>query len=107
MRRGKMDRAITIQALTTTQDGWGEEIQSWASITPNPIAAQYLPGGGNERFAAGQIYAQTEARFHIYWRADVTPLHRVIYEGREYDILSADEIGRREGLELKVKARAV
>jgi SPP1 family predicted phage head-tail adaptor len=104
MNPGKMDRQITLQKFTVTQDAYGEPIETWTTLAE--VWAQYLPGGGNERFAAQQVFAETEARFLIYWRNDVTPVNRLQFDGKGYDILAVQEIGRREGLELRAKARA-
>lgn len=104
MMAGKLDRRIVIQGLTVTQDDYGGEVDAWATLAT--VWAQWLPGAGSERFTAASVYAEAHGRFRIRWRSDVTTKHRVTYDGKEFDILAVDEIGRREGLELKVKARA-
>jgi SPP1 family predicted phage head-tail adaptor len=104
MRAGKMDRRIIIQRATVTQDDHGEPIETWATL--DTVWAQYLPGGGDERYSGQQVFAETQCRFRIRHRAGIKPTDRVSYEGREYDILAVDPIGRREGLEIKAKARA-
>lgn len=98
---GTMDRRITIEALTVSQDAYGGTTESWATLAT--VWARWLPGGGNERFVAAAVYSETQGRFRIRWRSDVTTTHRVVWGGDNYDILAIDEIGRREGLELKVK----
>ncbi|MCA9467679.1 MAG: head-tail adaptor protein, partial [Nitrospira sp.] len=40
------------------------------------------------------------------YRADLTPIDRLSYAGRTYDVTGVVEIGRREGLEIYSKARA-
>lgn len=103
MFAGKLDRRIVIQAKTSTQDAYGSVSDTWASFAE--VWAQYLSGAGNELFTAAQVYADTQGRFRIRYIDGITTEHRVLYNGNYYDILSVDEIGRREGLELKVKAR--
>ncbi|NFV80000.1 phage head closure protein [Magnetospirillum aberrantis] len=105
MDAGKLDRLITILALTTGQDEYGGVTETWTPID-DPVWARWMPGAGSERFAAASTYAETQGRFLIRWRSDITPQHRVAWDGREFDILDVVEIGRREGLELRVKARA-
>lgn len=104
MQAGQLDRLITLQGKTSTQDDHGGVVEAWAKVAD--IWAQYLAGGGNERFASAQVYAETQGRFRIRWRSGVTPQHRIVFDGKEWDIIAVDEIGRRTGLELKVKARA-
>lgn len=101
---GSLDRRIVIQALTVTQDDFGGAVEAWATLAT--VWAQWLPGAGSERFTAASVYAEAQGRFRTRWRSDVTTLHRVTWDGKEWDILDVVEIGRREGLEIKVKARA-
>ena len=106
MDAGKLDRLITIQAATTTQNEFGEPIPSWSNLAD--VWAEYLPGGGSERFTAQQVYAETTARFRIRWRSDVDAMSRILFDGKTWDILAVDEFdGRRNGLEIKVKAGAM
>lgn len=101
---GKLDRRIALQEKTASKDALGGLTESWVTIAN--VWAQYLTGGGSERFSSAQIYAETQARFRIRWMASITPEHRIVYDGKEWDILSVDEIGRKEGIEIKAKARA-
>lgn len=104
MQAGQLDQRITIQALTDGQDAYGHLTQAWSDLVE--VWAQYMPGAGNEKYAAAGVYAETQGRFRMRWRAGITVEHRVRFDGRNYDILAVDEIGRRDGLELKVKAAA-
>lgn len=105
MQAGQLDRLITLQALTVTTDAYGGVVESWSPVAT--LWAQFLPGGGNEKFTAAQVYAEAQARFRIRYRDDVTPEHRIVDEyGTEWDILGVSEIGRRVGLEIHCKARA-
>src|SRR5690625_4109788 len=96
-----LDRTIEVQELTTTIDDYGGVVEAWQTVSVEN--AQYLPGGGNERFAAAQVYAQTEGRFRLRYRPWITPEHRICWEGRAYDIVAVEEIGRRVGSEVRVK----
>jgi len=102
MESGKLDRRITLEALTATQGSLGGVSEGWAALAT--VWARWLPGGGNETFTAAAVHAEAEGRFRIRWRSDVTTKHRVVYAAVNYDILAVDEMGRRDGLELKVKA---
>lgn len=118
MRAGRLDRLIDIQRATVTQSDSGEEISSWQNIATRRHAA-LMPVQGYERFSDPQIVAQGQVEFRIRLSsdvADVNPKDRIIYpaidptspetlpdETRIYNILSAEEIGRREGLRIIAK----
>jgi SPP1 family predicted phage head-tail adaptor len=88
-----------------TQDSYGEEIKTWSDVAT--VWAERKELRGEERWAAQQTQAKIEAVYRIRWMAGLTPVHRLIdADGRVYDIQVALEIGRREGLELYVSARA-
>jgi SPP1 family predicted phage head-tail adaptor len=101
---GSMDRRITIQGVSLADDGYGGQVETWSTVAE--VWAQFLPGGGNEKFASAQVYAETQARFRIRWRSGLSPKNRITFDGKTWDVLAVDEVGRKEGLELKVKARA-
>jgi SPP1 family predicted phage head-tail adaptor len=105
MDSGKLDRLITIQSASVAQNAYGEEILTWSTLAT--VWAQFLPGGGSERFTSQQVYAEAQARFIIRYRTDVTPENQIVYNGKTWDILSVDEYGGRgNGLEIKAKAQA-
>lgn len=104
MQAGRLDRRITIQTLTETQDSEGHPVKSWSAL--DTVWAQALPVRGGEQFLNAQKYAESEMRFQIRYRTDVTVKHRIVYDGKNYDILAVLEIGRRRGLNILAKARA-
>ena len=56
---------------------------------------------GLERVQAAQLMSVMDTRFIIRWRGDLEPgTHRVVFDGRTYDIEAVVELGRREGLQL-------
>lgn len=68
--------------------------------------AERLELRGDERYAATQMVAEADTRWRIRYRADLTPIDRLSYAERIYDVTGVVEIGRREGLEIYSKARA-
>lgn len=101
---GKLDRRITLQRATSSQDEAGQSIPAWSKVAE--VWAQVLPLAAREPFQADQRAAWVDTKFVIRYRADVGPLDRVLYGGRTYDVVGVQEIGRREGLELLAYARA-
>jgi len=104
---GALDREITLQTATKTQDtSTGEELIDWDDLD-EILWAQWLPAGTREAWQAQQrLSAFVDGVFRIY---DTSPRptpesSRVLFEGRVFDIKGVVEIGRGDGLELAVVA---
>jgi SPP1 family predicted phage head-tail adaptor len=105
MKGGKLDRRITIQRRTVTQDNAGEPIETWTDLSVRRPAS-VAPLTGSERLVGENIIAKEQVQFRIRWStvvADLSPLDRIIYpssdspnESHIYDIIQASEVGRRE-----------
>jgi head-tail adaptor len=73
----------------------------------NQVWAERRELKGDEKWAAQQVIGSIACKYRIRYRDDVGPLDMLIdAAGTEYDIQSAIEIGRCEGLELTVMARS-
>ncbi len=73
---------------------------------PAEVWAERRELKGDERWNAQQVVANITCKYRIRYRDDVGPLNMLVdADGREYDIHAALELGRRDGLELLVKAR--
>lgn len=104
MRSGPADRLITIQSKTVEKDEYGEEIETWTEV--KKIWAMRRDLRGKEFYAAQQLNAEINTVFKTRYVSGITPdSHRVVYDGLTYNILAVVELGRREALELMVKAR--
>jgi SPP1 family predicted phage head-tail adaptor len=110
MKPEKLDRRITLQRSTDTQDEYGSPVKVWNTLGPATIAANYKPVSDGEKFAAGEVGATLSARFTIRYDsawADVSALDRLTFEGREFDIVGAKEVdGRRQFIEITAAARS-
>lgn len=119
MRAGRLDRLITIQRKTDTQDEWGQPIPAWVDVKHREPASR-TPLEGAERFGGDQWVASQQVEFIIRWHAAVASLHpqdRIIDPAPDssnvqaptfteiYEIMAVDEIGRREGLRIKAARR--
>ncbi len=97
---GRLDRRITLQVSALQKDAAGAPVLTWSDVAT--VWARYIPVGGREFYsaqAAQQIAGET-ARFLIRWRADLTARHRIVFDGKTWNIRNLAELGRREGLEL-------
>lgn len=102
-----LDRRITIQRKSVTQNGLGEEIETWSDLVT--VWASRRRASARETLAAAEVTAAItdvfEIRYGSLW-SDLSPLDRLTFEGREYDIASVDEIDRRDGFRIAAVARA-
>lgn len=106
MTPGQLDRRITIQQKTVTQDpDYGTEVTSWTTFASR-IAAQVqdvLPSK-SESVQQGIRVATRPARVRIRYRTGITSDMRVVVHGttdRTMQIVGGPaEIGRREWTEL-------
>ena len=102
MMSGRLDRRITIQSKTESQDAFGAPIATWASWAS--VWAERLEMSGREYFTAQQVTPEVMRKYRIRWMSNLTTLNRILDEdGEPFDIVRVVEIGRREGLELTVK----
>lgn len=101
---GKLDRRITIQALTQGVGSvYGEPTETWTDWAT--VWANVYYGGGREFAAAQQVTAEIDTQFQIRYMAGLVPTMRIVYDGRYYDIHRIDEVGRRNRWNIWAKAR--
>jgi SPP1 family predicted phage head-tail adaptor len=107
---GERDRSVTIQTRTAGQDGAGFPVETWATLAT--CAMRIAPLSGRERFQQAQTSAAADTEWEMGYRADMDPElvdvtreRRLLYQGRDYDIMRADLIGRRAGVLLTTLAK--
>jgi SPP1 family predicted phage head-tail adaptor len=107
IRSGTLDRRITLQRATVTQNTIGEGAQAWAALATVWASVAYIKDA--EREKSGQIRAERQARFMIRWSPTVASINakdRLVFDGSTYEIWGTKEIGRREGIEISATMRA-
>lgn len=109
---GLMDRRVTIQYVTDGEDSRGTPTEDWTTLDPVYVYMQKNDLQGRERLVAHQMSAPADTRWVMGYRSDMDPelvnvpkKRRLSYQGRIYDIVSAEMIGRREGIELVTLSR--
>lgn len=103
---GKMDRRIVIQRSTSTEDGFGGPVLTWATLAT--VWAQFWPVSDGEKWRAGMVESREIARFTIRYSslvAGVTSRDRISFGGT-WGITGVKEIGRREYLEITAEKAA-
>ena len=96
---GELDRKITIQKKVIERDEIGGEKPVWKTVSEPWAKVKFNPGG--ERFQAAQFIGKTPVQFLVRWSLkakELTAEHRVLFEGRTFDVVDTSELGRREGI---------
>jgi SPP1 family predicted phage head-tail adaptor len=89
---GDLRHRVWLQTPVTNGAG---EITSWSNAGPNQIWARIEPLGGNELFAAQQIYPEANTSITIRYRPGVTSAMRILYGTRTFDIKDASDVEER------------
>lgn len=103
---GNLDRRITLERATESRDAFNDVTLTWSPLAT--VWASWRPATANERIAAQEVGGEADDVFEIRWSrmaATINPKDRLIYGGRVHEIVGATEIGRREGIRIKAKAR--
>lgn len=97
MKAGTLDRKVTIQSYTTTQDSFGQEVKTWIDAYTN-IPARIAPKKGDEDVEGKQVVSTTQIELQTRFMAvDPSATMRIFYNAKYYNVLSVEEINRREG----------
>jgi head-tail adaptor len=113
--KDNLDRRITVLRKTETASSSGERVTVWSPLSLRRSASM-RPVRGEERFENPTTVATDQTEFHIRYSSDVadlTPLDRIIQPALVvdedpaevlprfvHDIISVQEIGRRDGLKI-------
>ena len=109
---GEKDRAILIQQRTVAHSGTSRfPVETWSTLAARVYAAKY-DNGGREEMRSGEMSSRGDVRWEIGYRSDMDPElvtvtadRRLVYQSRTYDIVAANMIGRRDGIELWTVAK--
>lgn len=102
MPLGDLDRRISLYTSTTAYNSFGEPTLTWAlngSVWAG-IAYEVTP----ENFKSDQLIATQRMQFMIRYKS-LTEKWKVVYGGKTYDILSIEEVGRKNYLLLNCESR--
>lgn len=89
MRAGALDRPIRIETPVETQDEFGQPIVVWQTLAS--VWANVRSVDAIESYTASRELATTAKRFLFRWVTGLTAKDRIVYEGRNYDIVSIAE----------------
>lgn len=101
MRAGRLDRRISLQTATDTQDSYGQAVSVWA--TTYTVWADVWPLPYTEQVEGDRKTEGTMFKIRIRYQSGVIPTMRVVYGSSYYDIVSINEGNRQEYLDLIVR----
>lgn len=103
MQPGTLDRRVTIQQSTSTQDAYGQPIESWSTFVT--VWAKKMDVRARERFTSDTELATRTSTFRIYWLDGVDEKMRIVDEDSTvYDIQGIAGNKRQNWLELTCEA---
>lgn len=104
---GKLDRRVRFERLQGARDAAGQVVGGWHSIAT--VYAFWRPASAREQVAASEAAATVTDVFEIRYSsrlADLNPKDRLHFKGKDYQIVSAIELGRKAGIRITASARA-
>ena len=102
IKAGELDRIVTLLEMTSTEDDVGDQIDLWTVVAEVRAAKKALSSRDVMR-TQGVVNAP-QGKFVIRWRDGVTTKQRIIYDEQQFDIESIEELGRKQGLVIYVRA---
>ncbi len=84
MQSGHLRHRVTIEQSTPAQNEYGELVESWAALVT--VWGAVEPLDGREYFQVQQVQSTVTTRIRIRYRTGITPLMRVAWDGRIFDI---------------------
>lgn len=104
MKAGQLDQRVTVERNTTTTDGWGGVVTTWAPLFTAWAAVEPLTG--REYLAAQAAVSEVTARIRMRFRPWMTAEDRVIHNGTTYNIVSLIDV-RSDHRELVLMCKAL
>lgn len=100
-RIGALDRRVLLESRTDTQGSTGEILIAWVELATVWAKKDDEVVGSGEEYRDSKLTSEQRSIFTIRYRADVTTLLRLSFDGLVYDIKSINEIGRRKFMRLE------
>ena len=85
MEAGKLRHRVNIQQQVTTQDSYGEAVNTWTDIYSS-ISASIEPISGKEFFSGEKYNMEISHKIRIRYKSGIYPKQRVKFGSRYFDI---------------------
>ena len=100
MNIGALDRRVILQQPTSVVNDYGERTVTWSTYATVWAAIERKPSA-SERNSGEQVVSFQSVTFMIRNSSQVellSPSYRISYDGKYYEILGVQELGRSEQL---------
>ena len=102
MFQENLDRWVTVEQPTETQDAANQPVTAWTRLFKCP--AKYRPFSTKDDIQSEIPFAQDIAEFTIRWTDKINAKMRLVFEGNYYYITGfPQEIGRRHMIKLRAQ----
>ena len=101
VRRGELNRRLSLLQKQTTRDVYGAEIADWSVVAT--VWAKVTPVFARERNGAPQTMPVEQATVLINWRTDITAAWRIRYRDKDWQVTGIAPVGRDEALQLTMQ----
>jgi SPP1 family predicted phage head-tail adaptor len=99
---GRLDRRVTLQYAIVSQDAVGGVVQTW--INAPTVWASKRFESGRRLFVTEQKTTEDYMVFRIRHRLDVDNFWRIVHGDDVFEVVSIEELGRRQYLDLTARA---
>ena len=96
MKAGELNRRIQVQEKTVSRGTSGGESFAWALKVS--LWAMAEDKGGKEMVEIEALITTHLINFSVRYRTDLDTEMRIVYATKDYEIISINEIGFKEGL---------
>lgn len=99
---GKRDKRLTLRYSIAERNTIGESVPAWVDAAT--VWGSALPKGGREFYAAQQKFSEVSVIFRIRHRSDLDSTWRVVLGDDLFEVIHAEEVGRRDYLDVICRA---
>lgn len=103
MNPGQLNKRITIQQESATQNSFGEPTGTWSDIAT--VWASINPIVGKEYFAAETVKSEVSHKIKIRYKAGITPDMRVKFGSRYFQIIGPPINFKEQNVELQLMCK--
>lgn len=90
---GRLRHLVTVQSQSTTQDGAGQRLQTWTTVTT--AWADIKPVSGRDFYAQSGEHADITHEIEMRYGTTVSPGNRAVLGSRTFDIRSVLNVDER------------
>ena len=105
MISGRLDRYVNIQSVAYADDDYGDsQTPTWSNYATD-VPMGIKPMKGSEPIEAAQRVALSPTTWVARYDSGITEEMRIVHDSENYYIISIQETGRNDGLEILTEKR--